>query len=108
MSSSSTDPTKTAQTDAAPTSDKGKGKAEQVTKDVDMDAANDSDEESSDEESGDESSEEEEEEDSLQEIDPDAILPRRTRGVKVDYTSAEALAKADLKPDDKDDDDEEM
>jgi hypothetical protein len=39
---------------------------------------------------------------SLREIDPSAILPgaRRTRGVKVDYTSAEALAKAQLKPED--------
>jgi hypothetical protein len=34
----------------------------------------------------------------LEEIDPSAILPtgRRTRGVKVDYTSKEAIAKAGL------------
>jgi Histone chaperone domain CHZ/Centromere protein B dimerisation domain len=39
--------------------------------------------------------------DSLEEIDPGAILPssgRRTRGVKIDYTSKEALEKAGLKP----------
>ena len=39
-------------------------------------------------------------EESYQEIDPSAIRSRRTRGVKVDYTSAEALAKAGLKPGD--------
>lgn len=40
--------------------------------------------------------------DELEEIDPRAVLPsgRRTRGIKVDYTSAEALRKADLKPED--------
>lgn len=40
--------------------------------------------------------------DEFDEIDPSAVLPsgRRTRGIKVDYTSAEALRKADLKPED--------
>lgn len=33
-----------------------------------------------------------------------AIRSRRTRGVKVDYTSPEALAKAGLKGDEADDD----
>lgn len=44
----------------------------------------------------------------FQEIDPTAILPpgRRTRGVKVDYTSAEALRKADLKPEDEEEEGE--
>lgn len=46
------------------------------------------------------------EEDELQEIDPSAILPsgarRSTRGVKVDYSSAEALQKAGLKADEDD------
>lgn len=41
---------------------------------------------------------------SFEEIDPTAIRSRRTRGVKVDYTSAEALAKAGLKADDAEDD----
>ena len=38
-------------------------------------------------------------EDELDVIDPTAILPsgRRTRGIKVDYTSKEALSKAGLK-----------
>ena len=39
-------------------------------------------------------------EESLDEIDPTLIQPRRTRGVRVDYTSPEALAKAGLKPGD--------
>jgi hypothetical protein len=47
----------------------------------------------------------------MEEIDPTAIIGsgRRTRGVKVDYTSAEAIKKAGLKDQkDEDDDDEEM
>ena len=42
-------------------------------------------------------------EEDFEEIDPSAIINtggRRTRGVRVDYTSAEALAKAGLKPED--------
>lgn len=42
----------------------------------------------------------------MEEIDPSAIVGRRTRGVKVDYTSAEALSKAGLKKDEVDEDDE--
>jgi hypothetical protein len=50
-----------------------------------------------------------EEEEGDEKIDPSAILGggRRTRGVKVDYTSAEAMAKAGLKPEDDADDGEE-
>lgn len=38
----------------------------------------------------------------MAEIDPSVIIGggRRTRGVRVDYSSAEALAKAGLKPED--------
>jgi hypothetical protein len=36
--------------------------------------------------------------DDYAEIDPRSIQGRRTRGVKVDYTSPEALAKAGLGP----------
>lgn len=43
----------------------------------------------------------------MDEIDPSVIQPRRTRGVRVDYTSAEALAKAGIKPEDAAADDEE-
>ncbi|KAF8828707.1 hypothetical protein HHX47_DHR3000311 [Lentinula edodes] len=53
----------------------------------------------------------EDEDDSMEEIDPSVIMAgRRTRGKKVDYTSAEALAKAGLKSSEKeeDDDDDEM
>lgn len=38
----------------------------------------------------------------MNEIDPKAIVGRRTRGVKVDYTSQEALKKAGLNPNDDD------
>lgn len=46
-------------------------------------------------------------EESLDEIDPSVIQPRRTRGVRVDYTSPEALAKAGIKPEEAVEDDEE-
>ncbi|KIM83209.1 hypothetical protein PILCRDRAFT_819445 [Piloderma croceum F 1598] len=85
--------------------DKGKGKGKVVEADDNME--DEEEEEEDDDVSDDEEEEEEEEEDeSLQEIDPSVILPgsRRTRGVKVDYTSPEALAKAQLKPEDNDDD----
>ena len=45
-------------------------------------------------------------EEELEEIDPTAIRSRRTRGVRVDYTSKEALEKAGLKPEDMDKDDD--
>jgi len=103
---------------AAPASvDKGKGK--RTATDAELEEAatakkereaqdNDEEEEDSDddddeEEEGDEEEEDEEEEDDFEEIDPGAIRSRRTRGVKVDYTSAEALAKAGLQPGDEDD-----
>ncbi|KAF8467953.1 hypothetical protein DFH94DRAFT_777533 [Russula ochroleuca] len=38
-----------------------------------------------------------------QSIDPSAILGRRTRGKRVDYTSQEAIEKAGLDPKDMDD-----
>jgi len=47
-------------------------------------------------------------EEGFEEIDPQAILPtgRRTRGVRVDYTSQEALDKAGLTGKELDDDDD--
>ena len=48
-------------------------------------------------------------EDDYEEIDTTAIINtggRRTRGVRVDYSSAEALAKAGLKPEEAATDDE--
>ncbi|KAF9073638.1 hypothetical protein BDP27DRAFT_1444965 [Rhodocollybia butyracea] len=94
--------------DASP-SNKGKGKASKEDESMEEDDDDDDDDEDDDDEDG--SEEEEEEEDSMAEIDPTAILApgRRTRGVKVDYTSAEALKKAGLKDQkDEDDEDEEM
>ena len=46
-------------------------------------------------------------EDDLKEIDPTHIMGRRTRGVKVDYTSKEALEKAGLQGNEKDEDSDE-
>lgn len=48
------------------------------------------------------------EEEEFEEIDPSVILPtgRRTRGIKVDYTSKEALEKAGLKGDEDEDDED--
>ncbi|RPD57512.1 hypothetical protein L226DRAFT_532035 [Lentinus tigrinus ALCF2SS1-7] len=89
----------------APTSSPaGKGKGKQVHDDV-MDE--DEEEEEEDEEEEDED-EEMAEEDDLEEIDPSVIITssRRTRGVRVDYSSAEALAKAGLKPEEAAEDDE--
>ncbi|KAI0775822.1 hypothetical protein BD413DRAFT_611293 [Trametes elegans] len=82
----------------------GKGKGKLVQEDV-MDDDEDDDEEEEDEEED----EEMEEEDDLSELDPSAIINtggRRTRGVRVDYSSAEALAKAGLKAEDAGEDDE--
>ncbi|TFY65735.1 hypothetical protein EVG20_g5352 [Dentipellis fragilis] len=111
MSNDATTPSN-AQTAAAATdasangsADKGKGKvaAEPVVADESMDEDDEDDEEEEEED------EDMEEDEDLQEIDPSVILApgRRTRGVKVDYTSKEALAKAGLNADDADDDAEE-
>ncbi|KAI8994003.1 hypothetical protein BD414DRAFT_481091 [Trametes punicea] len=84
--------------------DKGKGKEKFAQDDV-------MDEEEEDEEDEEEEEEDEdmEEEDDLSELDPSAIINtggRRTRGVRVDYSSPEALAKAGLKPEEAAEDDE--
>jgi len=91
--------------------DAGKGKSPakdqhkaQDAEDEAMEEDDDDDDEEEDEEAMDE--DEEEEEDDYAEIDPSAIQSRRTRGKKVDYTSPEALAKAGLKPEAEDEDDE--
>ncbi|KAG2135505.1 hypothetical protein DEU56DRAFT_756636 [Suillus clintonianus] len=85
---------------------KGKGKAKVPLEDVSMEEEEE-DEEEEDDDDSDKEMEEEEEEDDHEEIDPSAILPRRTRGTRVDYTSEEALKKAGLTKDDHDDDEEE-
>ncbi|KAF9010730.1 hypothetical protein BDQ17DRAFT_1322522 [Cyathus striatus] len=108
MSSNVTDPanTKSADTGDAPATNspgKGKGKAKApVAVDDSMDQDGEEEEEEEEEEEGDEEDDSEEEEDSLEEIDPSAILPtgRRTRGVKIDYSSEEALQRAGLKRED--------
>ncbi|KZT10817.1 uncharacterized protein LAESUDRAFT_734581 [Laetiporus sulphureus 93-53] len=77
--------------------DKGKGKF------VHEDPVDDDDEDDDEEEEEDD--DDDMEEDDLGEIDPSAIIgSRRTRGVRVDYTSQAALAKAGLKPEGADDD----
>ncbi|TBU33929.1 hypothetical protein BD309DRAFT_1008335 [Dichomitus squalens] len=88
----------------SPPASKGKGKA--VQEDVIDD--DDEDDEDDEEEEEDEDEEMAEEED-FEEIDPSVIINtggRRTRGVRVDYTSPEALAKAGLKPEDAVEEDE--
>jgi len=72
-----------------------------------MEENDDDDDDEEEEEEGDAMDEDEEEgEEDYAEIDPSAIQSRRTRGKKVDYTSPEALAKAGLKPEADDEDDE--
>ncbi|KAL0581910.1 Histone H2A.Z-specific chaperone CHZ1 [Marasmius crinis-equi] len=85
---------------------KGKGKAKDTTEDVSMDDDED-DEDDDDDDDDEEEDDDDEEEDSLEEINPEVIVGRRTRGNKVDYTSAEALAKAGLKQGDAEDDEDE-
>lgn len=68
--------------------------------------ADDDDDDDEDDEDDDEvemdDDDDDDDEDETDEIDPTVILPagRRTRGIKVDYTSKEALHKAGLKPED--------
>ncbi|KAG6861923.1 Histone H2A.Z-specific chaperone [Termitomyces sp. Mi166 len=109
MSSSVTDPKATTTTDvenvASPDS-KGKGRAPAADESMEVEE----EEEEEDDEDGEEEEEEEDAEESYEEIDPSAILStgRRTRGVKVDYTSKEALERAGLadNTNEKDDDDD--
>ncbi|KAG5219821.1 hypothetical protein IMY05_C4757000200 [Salix suchowensis] len=68
----------------------------------------DDEEDEEDDDDAEEDSDDEEVEEDFSEINPEAITSRRTRGKKVDYTSAEALAKAGLAAEGDDDDDEEM
>jgi len=95
---------------AAPAEGKGKGKGKQAATAADssMEADDDDDDDDDDEEEDEEEDEDEDmEEDAMEEIDPSVIIGggRRTRGVKVDYTSKEALEKAGLKPGEEDEDD---
>ncbi|EIW62649.1 uncharacterized protein TRAVEDRAFT_26300 [Trametes versicolor FP-101664 SS1] len=106
MSTDATAPASTTANGGQPesiTSPSGKGKGKLVQEEV-MDD-DDDDEEEEDEEEEDEDMEE----DDYSELDAGAIINtggRRTRGVRVDYSSAEALAKAGLKPEDAAEDDE--
>ncbi|KAF9467464.1 hypothetical protein BDZ94DRAFT_1249449 [Collybia nuda] len=108
MSSNVTDPNNTTAVVADSTNnvtspkDKGKGKSTAV---ADESMEEDEEEEEEDDDNEEEDDDEEEEED-FEEIDPSAILPtgRRTRGVRVDYSSEEALKKAGLQATDQDDD----
>ncbi|KAF5383490.1 hypothetical protein D9757_006092 [Collybiopsis confluens] len=92
------------QADASPTH-KGKGKAtkQDQSMEVEDDDDDDDDEEEDDEE---EEDSDEETDDAMEEIDPTVIKARRTRGIKVDYTSKEALEKAGLNPKDIEEDEE--
>lgn len=83
-------PTSTQATDKA----KGKGKSVEVREDENGDDEEEDDEE--DDEMDEDDDDDDDDEETFDEIDPRAIMGRRTRGVKVDYTSTEALRKAGL------------
>ncbi|KAJ3499449.1 hypothetical protein NMY22_g19508 [Coprinellus aureogranulatus] len=98
---------------ATVTSPSGKGKERAVPVDEPMEQEEEEEEEDDDDEEEEEEEEDnemEEDDEEEEEIDPSVILPgRRTRGVRVDYTSKEALAKAGLTGNEADEDeDEEM
>ncbi|EGO00175.1 hypothetical protein SERLA73DRAFT_180616 [Serpula lacrymans var. lacrymans S7.3] len=95
---------------ASPVSNKGKGKVAQADESMDEEEEEEEDDDEEEEEDDDDD-DMEEDEDGEPEVDPSAIISsgRRTRGIKVDYSSPAALAKAGLKPEDEDEDeDEEM
>jgi len=89
---------------STPPNTKGKGK---VTKEEVNEVEDEEDDEMDEDEDDDD--DDDDDEDEFDEIDPQAVLPsgRRTRGVRVDYSSAEALRKAGLKPEDDGEDEEE-
>jgi len=90
MSSSLTSPKSTSAGEghASPSREKGKTKVDREEVDDDDDDEDEDGEEDEDEE--------DEEEEDMNEVKPENILPRRTRGKRVDYSSAEAHAKAGL------------
>ncbi|PFH45709.1 hypothetical protein AMATHDRAFT_71189 [Amanita thiersii Skay4041] len=107
MSTSATTPNdkQSGATEFASPKDKGKSKA---PVDVPMEEEEDDEEDDEEEDEDEDEDEEEEAEETFEEIDPSAILStgRRTRGIKVDYTSKEALEKAGLKGDEEDEDED--
>ncbi|CUA75321.1 hypothetical protein RSOLAG22IIIB_11653 [Rhizoctonia solani] len=102
-----TDPTPAQTTNLTSSPGKGKGKGKAIAADDSMDIDEDDDDEDDDEDEDDEEEEEEEVPEDFSEIDPSVIQPggerpRRNRP-QVDYSSAEAHAKAGLKPGQEDD-----
>ncbi|KAG5651866.1 hypothetical protein H0H81_007113 [Sphagnurus paluster] len=92
-----------AETVASPS--KGKGKAPAADQSMEED---EEDEEEEDDEEEEEEDEDDEADETFDEIDPSVIIGgRRTRGVKVDYTSKEALERAGLQDNEKDEEDDE-
>ncbi|KAF9446229.1 hypothetical protein P691DRAFT_777021 [Macrolepiota fuliginosa MF-IS2] len=110
MSSNVTDPAVTDSTNTTTTdtttvtspNNKGKGKAAATEEPMHVEEEEEEDDDDDDDDDDAEEEEDDEVEETFEEIDPSAIVPsgRRTRGVRVDYTSAEALAKAGLKAED--------
>ncbi|KAJ8515584.1 hypothetical protein ONZ45_g7001 [Pleurotus djamor] len=103
MSTAAGDPEAVNASNASP-SGKGKGKAPK--EDVSMEVEDDEEDEDDDDDDDAEEDSDDEVEEDFSEINPEAITSRRTRGKKVDYTSAEALAKAGLTSETADDDDD--
>ncbi|KAF8223274.1 hypothetical protein L208DRAFT_1412109 [Tricholoma matsutake] len=87
--------------------DKGKGKIKTLAADESMEEEEEGEEEEEEGEEEEEEEEEEEGEETFEDIDPSVIIGgRRTRGVKVDYNSKEALAKAGLQDNEHEEDSE--
>jgi len=111
MSSNATNPSDTKSTsgvntqknNASPPLSKGKTKVNDQNTGVEDE---DDDEDEEEEMGSDEEGSDEEAEEDFEEIDPKAIIPqgRRTRGVRVDYTTKEALARAGLQNEVEDED----
>ncbi|KAF8637435.1 hypothetical protein AX17_002821 [Amanita inopinata Kibby_2008] len=111
MSNAAAAPTNTNSTGAPGHSEiaspKNKGKSRAPVEEA-MEEDVEEEEEEEEEEDGEEEDDDEEVEESFEEIDPSAIIStgRRTRGVRVDYTSREALEKAGLTGDDDEEEDD--
>jgi len=98
-----TSPKPAEKTATVPTPDKGKGKGKAVDENA-MDE--DEEEEEDDDEEEEEGEDDEDMEDEVEAVDTSVILPpgtRRSTRAKIDYSSAEAIAKAGVPKTDEDD-----
>jgi len=87
----------------SPEKDKGKNREVAAEEEEDEEEEDEDEDMEEDEEMGDDDDDDVE---TYDEIDPTAITGRRTRGVRVDYTSTEALRKAGFTEGDEEDEGE--